>query len=166
MYGVGYIEGILIGVLLEWSLMNGYEVLLVYGIVEGDEVVLLKLVLCVLMLKDVLCINLYGGLEFGLVVKVILKGEVVVLIIVLLKCEWCCKGVVGVVLNFIDDLLFEVFWMWWCDLVKEVGVLLYVIFYDLVLCDMVWVWLVSCVEFSLFLGIGVRKFDVYGDVFF
>ncbi|RYE00730.1 MAG: RecQ family ATP-dependent DNA helicase, partial [Sphingomonadales bacterium] len=74
MFGVGYIESILLGQSSERSLMNGHEKLSVFGIVEGEEAALIKPVARALLLRDALRANEHGGLEFGPAAKAILKG--------------------------------------------------------------------------------------------
>ncbi len=75
MFGVGYIESVLLGQSSERSLMNGHEKLSVFGIVDGEEAALLKPVARALLLRDALRANAHGGLEFGPGAKAILKGE-------------------------------------------------------------------------------------------
>ncbi len=165
MFGVGYIEGILTGVSSERSLMNGHEALSVYGIVDGDEVALLKPVSRALMLKDALRTNPHGGLEFGPAAKAILKGEAAVSIVVPPKRERRRKGAVGATPNPVDDPLFEALRVRRRDLAKEAGVPPYVIFHDSVLRDIARQRPASRAELSLLSGIGARKLDAYGDAF-
>ncbi|HWK34923.1 RecQ family ATP-dependent DNA helicase, partial [Sphingomonas sp.] len=75
MFGVGYIEQVLLGQSTERSLMNGHEQLSVWGIVDGEEAALVKPVARALLLRDALRANPHGGLEFGPGARAILKGE-------------------------------------------------------------------------------------------
>jgi len=164
MFGVGYIESILLGQSTERSLMNGHEALSVYGIVDGDEAALLKPVSRALLLRDALRTNAHGGLEFGPAAKAILKGEATLQLVVPPKRERRRKGTPAAA-NPADNPLFEALRARRRELAQEAGVPPYVIFHDSVLRDMAAQRPTSRSALGVLSGIGARKLDAYGEAF-
>jgi ATP-dependent DNA helicase RecQ len=169
MFGVGYVESILLGQSTERSLMNGHEKLSVYGIVSGDEVALIKPVARALQARDALRANPHGGLEFGPAAKAILKGEAEVSLVLPPKRERnrgaARKGGATGDANPVGDPLFDALRAKRRDLAKEAGVPPYVIFHDSVLREMAAARPATLAALSRISGVGARKLDAYGDAF-
>lgn len=165
LYGVGYIEGILTGVSTERSLMNGHEQLSVFGIVDGDEVAMLKPVSRALLLRDALRTNEHGGLEFGPEARAILKGEAKLELVLPPRRERKRRGAKGAVPNPVGNPLFEALRAKRREIAQETGLPPYVIFHDSVLRDMAMVRPSSLAEMGQLSGVGARKLDAYGQEF-
>lgn len=165
LYGVGYIEGILTGVSSERSLMNGHEKLSVFGIVDGDEVAMLKPVSRALLLRDALRTNEHGGLEFGPEARPILKGEAKLELVLPPRRERRRKGAKGAVPNPVGNPLFEALRAKRREIAQETGLPPYVIFHDSVLRDMAMVRPASMAALGQLSGVGARKLDAYGQDF-
>ncbi|MES2986550.1 MAG: DNA helicase RecQ [Pseudomonadota bacterium] len=166
MFGVGYIESILLGQSTERSMTNGHEKLSVFGIVEGDEVALIKPVARALLLRDALRANAHGGLEFGPSAKALLKGEEKLSLVLPPKRERRArKGKAGGAGNPVGDPLFEALRSRRRELALEAQVPPYVIFHDSVLRDMANARPGSLDALGRISGIGSRKLEAYGDAF-
>ncbi|WP_066798263.1 DNA helicase RecQ [Sphingomonas soli] len=166
MFGIGYIESILLGHSSERSLMNGHESLSVFGIVEGDEAALIKPVARALLLRDALRANAHGGLEFGPGAKAILKGEEKLPLVLPPRRERRRRGArAGGQLNPVGDPLFEALRAKRRELAAEAQVPPYIVFADAVLRDMAAARPDSMAAMSRISGIGSRKLEAYGDAF-
>ncbi len=165
MFGVGYIESILLGASTERSLMNGHEKLSVFGIVEGEEAALIKPVARALLLRDALRANPHGGLEFGPAAKAILKEGVKVELVLPPKRERRRRAGKGSAANPVGDPLFEALRARRRELAQEAQVPPYVIFHDSVLRDMAAARPDSLAALGRISGIGSRKLEAYGDAF-
>ncbi|WP_294298537.1 DNA helicase RecQ [uncultured Sphingomonas sp.] len=166
MFGVGYVEDILLGKSSERSLMNGHENLSVFGIVEGEEAALIRPVARALQARDALRANPHGGLEFGPAARAILKGEADVTLVLSPKRERRRKGKGGAAeANPVGDPLFEALRERRRALAKEGGVPPYVIFHDSVLREMASVRPGTLDVLSRISGVGARKLDAYGEAF-
>ena len=75
MYGSGYVESVLTGQSSERSRAQGHETLSVFGIVDGEEAVLLKPVHRALLVRGALMPTEHGGLMLGPEARGFLKGE-------------------------------------------------------------------------------------------
>ncbi len=167
MYGVGYIEGVLLGQSSERSLMNGHESLSVWGIVSGEETALIKPVARALQTRDALRANPHGGLEFGPAAKAILKGETTLTLIEPPKRERQRgrRGTSPTTANPVGNPLFEALRAKRRELAQETGVPPYVIFHDSVLREMALVRPGTIDALGRITGVGARKLDAYGRVF-
>jgi ATP-dependent DNA helicase RecQ len=165
MFGAGYVEQVLAGQSTERSMTNGHENLSVWGIVEGEELALIKPVARALLLRDALRANAHGGLEFGPGARPILKEDARVKLVVPPKRERRAKRGAAVATNPADNPLFEALRICRRDLAKDAGVPPYVIFHDSVLRDMAAQRPTSRAALSLLSGIGARKLDAYGEAF-
>lgn len=167
MFGMGYIESILLGQSSERSLMNGHEQLSVFGIVDGEEAAMLKPVARALLLRDALRTNAHGGLEFGPGARPILKGEADLRLVLPPKRERRTKrgraGGGGV--NPIGNPLFEALRAKRREIAMEAGLPPYVIFHDSVLRDMATVRPGTLGELGRLSGVGARKLEAYGSAF-
>ena len=167
MYGTGYIEQVLIGQSSERSLMNGHEALGVFGIVDGEEVALLKPVGRALLLRDALRANPHGGLEFGPAARALLKGEET-LPLVLPPARTRRRrggGTSDGGANPVGNPLFEALRAKRRALAEETGVPPYVIFHDSVLREMALSRPDSRAALGRISGVGERKLAAYGDAF-
>lgn len=166
MFGVGYVESVLLGQSSERSLMNGHETLSVWNIVEGDEAALLKPIARALLLRDALRTNAHGGLEFGPGARPILKGEAAVSLVLPPKRKKRRRGSAGgTAPNPVGDPLFEALRDKRRTLAQEAAVPPYVIFHDSVLREMAATRPASLAALSQIPGIGARKLAAYGDAF-
>jgi ATP-dependent DNA helicase RecQ len=162
-FGVGYIEQVLTGVSNERSLMNGHEALSVFGIVDGEEAVMIKPVARALLLRDALRANDFGGLEFGPGARGILKGGEGVALILPPRRERRRRG--SAVANPVGDSLFEALRAKRRELAQAAQVPPYVIFHDSVLREMATVRPATLSALSRISGVGERKLEAYGDAF-
>ncbi|WP_294260645.1 DNA helicase RecQ [uncultured Sphingomonas sp.] len=166
MFGTGYIEQVLTGKSTDRSLSSGHERLSVWGIVEGEEVALLKPVGRALMLRDAIRANPHGGLEFGPGARAILKGEAELGLIVPPKRERKGRrGGTGASANPVGHPLFEALRARRREIAQETGLPPYVIFHDSTLRDMAMAKPATLSEMSRIAGIGARKLDAYGPAF-
>ncbi|WP_374944218.1 DNA helicase RecQ [Sphingomonas sp.] len=165
LFGMGYVEQVLLGQSTDKSVARGHEALSVWGIVAGEEAALVKPVFRALTLRDALRANEHGGLEFGPAARALIKGEAALSVVVPPKRERRRRGVSGAAPNPVDDPLFEALRVARRDLAKEAGVPPYVIFHDSVLRDMAAQRPDSRAKLAMLTGIGQRKLDAYGDAF-
>ncbi|OJU16913.1 MULTISPECIES: DNA helicase RecQ [unclassified Sphingomonas] len=163
MFGSTYVEQVLTGKSTERSLVNGHESLSVWGIVDGEETILLKPVGRALQLRDALRANPHGGLEFGPAARAILKGEEPVALVLPPKRERRRKGEAAA--NPVGDPLFEALRAKRRDLAREAQVPPYVIFHDSVLREMAAMRPASIAQMAGIAGVGQRKLDAYGEAF-
>jgi ATP-dependent DNA helicase RecQ len=164
MFGVGYIEQVLLGVSTERSLMNGHEALSVWGIAGEDERALLKPVARALQTRDALRANPHGGLEFGPGARAILRGEAPLMLVEPPKRARRSKADRAAA-NPVNDPLFETLRDRRRTLAVEHGVPPYVIFHDSVLREMARLRPATLGELGRIAGIGARKLDAYGRAF-
>jgi ATP-dependent DNA helicase RecQ len=162
-FGAGYIEQVLTGVSSERSLMNGHEALSVFGIVDGEDVALIKPVARALLLRDALRANDFGGLEFGPGARGILKGGDRVSLVLPPRRERRRRG--SAAANPVGDQLFEALRAKRRELAQEAQVPPYVIFHDSVLREMASVRPATLTALSRISGVGARKLEAYGDAF-
>ena len=165
MFGMTYLEQVLLGQSTDKSVDRGHEALSVWGIVEGEEAALVKPVFRALSLRDALRANEHGGLEFGPAAKALLKGEATLSVVLPPRRERRRRGAAGAVANPSGDPLFEALRERRRELAKEAGVPPYVIFHDSVLRDMATARPRDRAALSLLTGVGQRKLDAYGDAF-
>ncbi|WP_213979508.1 DNA helicase RecQ [Sphingomonas sp. dw_22] len=166
MFGLGYVESVLLGQSTERSLMNGHEQLSVFGIVDGEEAALLKPVSRALLLRDALRTNAHGGLEFGPEARAILKGEAELSLVLPPRRERRSKrGRTGGGANPVGNPLFEALRAKRRDIAQETGLPPYVIFHDSVLRDMATARPATLGELGRISGVGARKLEAYGAEF-
>ncbi|RYY27968.1 MAG: DNA helicase RecQ [Sphingomonadales bacterium] len=165
MFGVGYIESILLGQSTERSMTNGHEKLSVFGIVDGDEAAMIKPVARALLLRDALRANAHGGLEFGPAAKALLKGQEKLALVLPPKRERRGRKAKAGALNPNGDPLFEALRARRRELAMEAQVPPYVIFHDSVLRDMASERPGNIDAMGRISGVGSRKLEAYGDAF-
>jgi len=165
MFGAGYVEEVLTGQSSERSLMNGHEQLSVWGIVEGEEVALLRPVARALLLRDALRTNPHGGLEFGPAARRLLKGEDVLRLVLPPKRERRRRQQASAAANPVGDPLFEALREKRRQLAQEAQVPPYVIFHDSVLRELAALKPLSLAQIRNISGVGAKKLEAYGDAF-
>lgn len=162
-YGVGHLEAVLTGQSNERIAKQQHDRLSVFGIIEGDDIALIKPVARSLLLKDALRPTEHGGLMFGPEARAILKGDQSVALVVPPKRER--KGRRGAAANPVGDPLFEALRAKRRELADEQNVPPYVIFHDATLREMAAAGPVSLADLSRITGVGARKLDAYGEAF-
>jgi ATP-dependent DNA helicase RecQ len=167
-FGVGYLEALLLGRADERAVKMGHDQLSIFGIVEGEETLLIKPVARSLLLKDALRTNEHGGLMFGPEAKAILKGDASVSLVLPPKRERRSKasaGKAGATPNPVGDPLFEALRAKRRALAEEAGVPPYVIFHDAALRDMASARPTTLEAMGRISGVGARKLEAYGGAF-
>jgi len=162
-FGLGHVEAVLTGKANERIIQRGHDRLSVFGIVEGEEAVLLKPVARALMVHDALEATEHGGLRFGPTARAYLKGEEQVALVLPPMRQRRRKRDTSA--NPVDDPLFEALRACRRDLAKEAGVPPYVIFHDSTLRDMARLRPRSLRDMALVSGVGERKLEAYGEAF-
>jgi len=167
-FGLGHIEKVLTGASDERIVERGHDRLSVFGIVGGDEALLIRPVARALQARGALLATEHGGLRLGGEAKAILKGDAAVSVVVAPKKERTRRqrgsGAAGVV-NPTGDPLFDALRALRRELAQEAGVPPYVVFHDSVLREMAASRPASLSELSAIGGVGTRKLDAYGDAF-
>ena len=165
-FGVGHIEQVLTGAVSDRIRERGHDKISVYGIVEGEEMALLRPVSRALLVRDALQTNEHGGLEFGPNARPILRGEEEVSLILPPRKERRRKSARnGSAENPVGDPLFDALRACRRALAQEAGVPPYVIFHDSTLREMAEQRPTNLAELGQISGIGQRKLDAYGDAF-
>ncbi len=164
--GVLHIEAVLTGNATEKVLARQHDQLSVFGIVAGEEALLIKPVARALLLRDALETNEYGGLKFGPAGRATMKGELPVSIVKPKPKRRLPRGAAGAVAHSGPaDPLFEALRACRRDIATRDGVPPYVIFHDSVLRDMAAVRPKSIRDMALISGVGTRKLEAYGEAF-
>ncbi|HET9397655.1 MAG TPA: RecQ family ATP-dependent DNA helicase, partial [Sphingomicrobium sp.] len=125
-FGVAHLEAVLGGNDNEKVRQFGHQRLSVFGIMDGEELALVKPVARSLLARDALRADEYGGLSFGPGAKAILKGEEQLVIAVPPKRIRRKRGPA----DYSHDPIFEALREWRRERAKEQGVPPYVIFHD------------------------------------
>jgi len=159
-FGVAHLEAVLGGNDNEKVRQFGHHRLSVFGIMEAEELALVKPVARSLMARDALRADEYGGLSFGPGAKPILKGEQPLVIAVPPRRARRPRGGQA---DFPHDPLFEALRGWRRDQAKERGVPPYVIFHDSTLRDVAARRPASLRELSAIEGIGDTKLERHGE---
>jgi len=165
-YGVQHIESVLTGATNDKVAQRGHDRLSVFGIVDRDDVPLLRPVSRALLIRDALSTNEHGGLELGPNARPILRGEEVVSLILPPRRERRRGGKAGGRdANPVGDPLFDALRECRRDLAKEAGVPPYVIFHDSTLREMAEQRPATRSALGEITGVGARKLDAYGEAF-
>ncbi|MEZ5654869.1 MAG: DNA helicase RecQ [Sphingobium sp.] len=162
-FGMGHIEAVLTGKSNDRIVQRQHDRLSVYGIVEGEEVALLKPVSRALMVRDALETNEHGGLMFGPAARAFLRGEEPVSLA--LPPARPRRGKRNGDANPIGDPLFEALRACRRDLAMEAGVPPYVIFHDSTLREMAKKRPRALGDLANISGVGERKRTEYGQAF-
>ncbi|HET8612232.1 MAG TPA: RecQ family ATP-dependent DNA helicase, partial [Sphingomonas sp.] len=163
-FGVGHLLDVLAGRETEKVLTNSHNRLSVFGIADEEELKLVRPVARVLMARDALRVDDYGGLSFGPAARPILKGEQSVGVVLPPKRERRRRRDRERE-DHPHDPLFEALRAIRRDLAKERGVPPYVIFHDSTLREMAGLHPTTMDGLAQVSGVGQAKRDAYGDAF-
>ncbi|HEU4499413.1 MAG TPA: RQC domain-containing protein, partial [Sphingomicrobium sp.] len=158
-FGVAHLEAVLGGDDNEKVRQFGHHRLSVFGIMEAEELALVKPVARSLLARDALRADEYGGLSFGPGARPILKGEQRLVIAVPPRRVRRKRG--GA--DYPHDPLFEALRNWRRERAREQGVPPYVIFHDSTLREVAARQPISLTELSTIEGIGDTKLERHGE---
>ena len=159
-FGVAHLAAVLGGDDNEKVRQFGHHRLSVFGIMDAEELALVRPVARSLLARDALRADEYGGLSFGPGAKPILKGEQELLIAVPPKRQRQSRqGKAG----YPHDPLFEALRAWRRERAKEQNVPPYVIFHDSTLRDVAAAKPSSLSALSRIEGIGDTKLQRHGE---
>ena len=162
-FGVGHLVDVLAGRDTEKVISNGHNRLSVFGIADEEELKLVRPVARVLIARDALRADDYGGLSFGPSARAILKGEEPVGLVVQRKRERRRKRTEQQ--DYPHDPLFEALRAKRREIAKERGVPPYVIFHDSTLREMAGLHPTTLAGLAQVTGVGEAKREAYGDAF-
>ncbi len=160
-FGVAYLAQVLGGDDNEKVRMNGHHTLSVFGIMDGEELKLVRPVARSLMARDALRTDDYGGLSFGPGAKPILQGKEQVVIAVPPPPARGSKRRARE--DYPPDPLFDALREWRRAQAVEQGVPPYVIFHDSTLRAVAAMKPSSLSALSTIDGIGEKKLERYGE---
>ena len=163
MFGLGHIEAVLTGKSNDRIVQRQHDQLSVFGIVEGEEVALLKPVARALMVRNALATNEHGGLTLGSAARGFLKRESSISI--LLPPAKTRRPRRDAAMNPVDDALFEALRACRRDLAQTAGVPPYVIFHDSTLRELAQKRPRTLDALATINGVGTRKRETYGRAF-
>ena len=161
-FGVAYLAQVLGGDDNEKVRGNGHHVLSVFGIMDADEVKLVRPVARALIARDALRSDEFGGLSFGPGAKPILKGEAEVIIAKPPK-KLRSGSRRKADADYPPDPLFDALREWRRSEAADQGVPPYVIFHDSTLRALAAEKPDSISALSLIEGIGEKKLERYGE---
>jgi len=163
-FGLGHVEAVLRGQNTDKVQQRGHDRLSVFGIVDGEEALLLKPVARALQVRDALATNEHGGLMLGPEARAILRDEVQLpLVLPPKRARRGRRG--GDAVNPVSNPLFEALRACRRDLALEAGVPPYVIFHDSTLREMTERLPQTMDALSRISGVGTRKLEAYGEAF-
>jgi ATP-dependent DNA helicase RecQ len=162
-FGVGHLVDVLAGRDTDKVISNGHNALSVFGIADEEELKLVRPVARVLIARDALRADDYGGLSFGPGARPILKGEESVGLVVQPKRERRRKRTEQQ--DYPHDPLFEALRAKRREIAKERGVPPYVIFHDSTLREMAGLHPTTLAGLAQVTGVGEAKREAYGDAF-
>jgi ATP-dependent DNA helicase RecQ len=158
-FGVAHLAAVLGGDDNEKVRQFGHHRLSVFGIMDAEELALVRPVARSLLARDALRADEYGGLSFGPGAKPILKGEQELLIAVPPKRQrQSRRGKTG----YPHDPLFEALRAWRRQEAADQSVPPYVIFGDRTLADIAHLRPKSLHDLMLANGVGEAKLERYG----
>ena len=160
-FGVGHLEKVLTGGKDERILSRGHDQLSVFGIVNGDDVRLIKPVARALQAQGHLTANEHGGLQLAGAARALMKGEARLQIVVPPKTRKDKRGFD----NPANNPLFEALRAKRRELAIEANVPPYVIFHDATLRELAERRPQTLSDIALIGGIGARKLEAYGAAF-
>ncbi len=159
-FGVVHLAAVLGGDDNEKVRQFGHERLSVFGIMDANELALVRPVARSLQARDALRADDYGGLSFGPGAKPILRGEKTVVIAVPPKRSRTARRAGG---DFPPDPIFDALRTWRRDRAKEQGVPPYVIFHDSTLRAVAFTKPGTLSALSAIDGIGDTKLERHGE---
>ena len=159
-FGVAHLAAVLGGDDNEKVRQFGHHQLSVFGIMDAEELALVRPVARSLQARDALRADDYGGLSFGPAAKAILKGEEKLVIAVPPKRVRRSRSGGG---DLPHDPLFEALRAWRRETAKAEGVPPYVIFHDATLRAVAAAKPSSLSALSAIEGIGDTKLERHGE---
>ena len=159
-FGIAHLAAVLGGDDNEKVRQFGHHKLSVFGIMNAEELALVRPVARSLQARDALRADDYGGLSFGPAAKDLLKGDERLVIAVPPKRV---RRVRGQSPDLPHDPLFEALRIWRRDRAKELGVPPYVIFHDSTLRSVAATKPGSLNALSAIDGIGDTKLERHGE---
>ncbi len=159
-FGIAHLAAVLGGDDNEKVRQFGHHKLSVFGIMNAEELALVRPVARSLQARDALRADDYGGLSFGPAAKAILKDDERLVIAVPPKRVRRERGASP---DLPHDPLFEALRAWRRDRAKELGVPPYVIFHDSTLRDVAEKRPASLRALSAIDGIGDTKLERHGE---
>jgi ATP-dependent DNA helicase RecQ len=159
-FGVAHLAAVLGGDDNEKVRQFGHHRLSVFGIMDAEELALVRPVARSLLARDALRADEYGGLSFGPGAKAILKGDETLVIAVPTKRQRQSRRRGG---DYPHDPLFEALRAWRRETAKAQGVPPYVIFHDSTLRDVAAAKPSSLSALSRIEGIGDTKLERHGE---
>jgi ATP-dependent DNA helicase RecQ len=164
-FGVGHLIDVLAGRDSDKVISNGHNRLSVFGIADEGELALVRPVARVLLARDALRADDYGGLSFGPAARPILKGEESVGLVMAPKKERKRRASRDAAQEHPHDPLFEALRAKRREIAKERGVPPYVVFHDSTLREMAGLHPTTLSGLSQVTGVGEAKRDAYGEAF-
>jgi ATP-dependent DNA helicase RecQ len=162
-FGIGHLTDVLAGRETEKVISFGHNRLSVFGIAGEEELNLVKPVARVLMARDALRADDYGGLSFGPGARPILKGDEEVRVVIPPKRARRSRR--GPAAEYPHDPLFDALRARRRELAAEAGVPPYVIFHDSTLREMAALRPRTLQALAEVGGVGAAKLERYGEAF-
>jgi ATP-dependent DNA helicase RecQ len=162
-FGVGHLVDVLAGRDTEKVISNSHNRLSVYGIADEEELKLVRPVARVLIARDALRADEYGGLSFGPSARAILKGEEPVGLVMAPKRERKRKS--RDAQEHPHDPLFEALRAKRREIAMTKGVPPYVVFHDSTLREMAGLHPTTMAGLAQVTGVGEAKRESYGEAF-
>ncbi|WP_265569630.1 DNA helicase RecQ [Sphingomicrobium nitratireducens] len=159
-FGIAYLAQVLGGDDNEKVRMNGHHAISVFGIMDADELKLVRPVARALIARDALRADDFGGLSFGPAAKAILKGEEQM--VIARPPARASRRRSRDRADYPHDPKFEALREWRRQLAKEEGVPPYVIFHDSTLRAVAAMQPDSLSALSTIDGIGEKKLERFG----
>ena len=159
-FGIAHLAAVLGGDDNEKVRQFGHHKLSVFGIMNAEELALVRPVARSLQARDALRADDYGGLSFGPAAKAILKGDESLIIAVPPRRVRRARGGSP---DMPHDPLFEALRAWRRDRAKDLGVPPYVIFHDSTLRSVATLKPNSSKALSAIDGIGDTKLERHGE---
>jgi ATP-dependent DNA helicase RecQ len=159
-FGVAHLAAVLGGDDNEKVRHQGHHNLSVFGIMNADELALVRPVARALMARDALRADDFGGLSFGPAAKAILKGEAQVVIAIPPRRTRKARGGGP---DLPHDPLFEALRAWRRETARQAGVPPYVIFHDSTLRSVAAALPRDLSALSRIEGVGEAKLARYGE---
>ncbi|MEZ5680777.1 MAG: DNA helicase RecQ [Erythrobacter sp.] len=163
-FGLGHLQKVLTGVEDDRVRQRGHDALSVFGIVGGEEAVMLQPVARALQARGDLVATEHGGLALGEGAREILKGERAVAIVVPPRRE-SGRRRGDTTPNPVGDPLFDALRELRRELAIEGQVPPYVIFHDATLREMTARRPATLAELGKLPGVGAKKLEAYGEQF-
>ena len=168
-FGLAYLEKVLTGDRAEARIaQRGHDQLSVFGIVPGEEALLLRPLVRALQARGSLALTEHGGLALDGDAREILKGGVDVHIVLpppRVRRSGRGRGGADQAANPVGDPLFEALRALRRDLAREAGVPPYVIFHDATLREIAAKRPGDLTTLGAVGGVGARKLAAYGEAF-